>query len=70
MKQGDLVRYNHKWCSEGERKLTFVILEEHDHRNDGYNGKLQFLIQCTTPLSEGSIFYSTEVVDDYMIETV
>jgi len=70
MKQGDLVRYNPDWCSEGERKLTFIILEERDHRNDGCINELRFLIRCTTPISKGSIFYSTEEVSDYMIEAV
>lgn len=68
LKVGDLVKYTPQWSSEEERPLTFIILEVRDHRKDGFINDLRYLIQCTTPLSEGSIFYSSEIVSHEMIE--
>ena len=68
MKQGSIVRYNPKWCTEEERHLLFVILEERGSPVD--DTKKRFLIRCLTPISKNSIFYHIECVDEEMIEEV
>ena len=63
IKVGDLVRYAHDWCSDGERKYIHVVKE---NRLNPVTGEMtRWLIETiNTNLS----IHPTEVVDDYMIE--
>ena len=61
---GDIVRYAHGWCSDGERKYLHVVTE---------TGLLDPVKMTETrvkirTLNTGMVFAPTEVVDDYMLE--
>lgn len=65
MKVGDIVKYNPRWCTEEERDLTFVIVEERDHRDDPSMKVMRYLIRATHKVGA---FYYSEVVDEEMLE--
>lgn len=63
-KVGDIVRYAHDWCSEGERKFLHMVVE---------TGLLNPVKMTETrlrirTLNTGMVFAPEEVVDDFMIE--
>lgn len=60
---GDIVRYAHGWCSDGERKYLHVVKE---NRLNPVTGKMtRWLIET---VNSGMALNPTEVVDDCMIE--
>ena len=63
IKAGMLVRYDHKWCSPGERKYIHIVKE---NRLNPVTGEMtRWLIET---INSGMSLNPTEVVDDYMIE--
>ena len=64
IREGMLVRYAAKWCSEGERKYIHVVKE--NRLNPVTNEMTRWLIQTVN--MENATFAPTEVVEDYMIE--
>ena len=63
-KVGDIVRYNPKWCSEGERKYLHIIKE--NRLNPVTNQMTRYLIETIN--MEHMTLHPTSVVDDYMID--
>ncbi len=63
-KVGDIVRYNPKWCSEGERKYLHIIKE---NRLNPVTGQMtRYLIETIN--MENMTFNPTETVDECMID--
>ena len=62
-KKGDIVKYNAAWCSEGEQKYRFVVLE--NCLNPVTNEMTRYLIGC---LNSCLALGDTETVDEEMIE--
>ena len=58
-KVNDIVKFNEKWCEEGERECRFVVLEV------GFGESNRYKIGC---LNSGLSLGWVTVVDDYMIE--
>ena len=61
-KVGDLVRYSHDWCTNGERKYIHVLKE--NRLNPITNEMSRWLIET---INTNMVFNPTSVVEDYMI---
>lgn len=59
-KKGDIVKFNWNWCSEGERKYIFVVMEVNDYTE-------RCIIRC---LNSALTLGSSECVSFEMIQLI